>query len=132
MSNIRKQASTVVLAVSLLLVAAPQVEAKKKGYTASQQEIVSIIRDVFPDHVEARAIRIARCESGLRARITSPRNKNGTRDHGVFQFNDGGTMQSYGLSGGRVFNARLNIQAAYRLWRDSGGSFKRWACNRKV
>jgi hypothetical protein len=52
------------------------------------------IRAVFPDSIENKAIRVARCESGLNP-IAVGLNTNGTKDVGVFQFNTGGTLQEY-------------------------------------
>lgn len=100
---------------------------------ASPATVRQWIRDIWPDHVQDRAVRIARCESRHNP-IAINRNTNGSRDFGVFQFNNGGTLQSYLGSGRlgvqRALDARENIRAALRLWRDRG--FQPWVCNRLV
>lgn len=71
------------------------------------------------------AVRVARCESTLRPDARH-RNRNGTVDWGVFQLNDGGTLQALGLTRQEALDPEANIDAAYRLWRRYG--WRRWAC----
>ncbi len=89
------------------------------------------IRAVFPDSIENKAIRVARCESGINP-IAVGLNTNGTKDIGVFQFNTGGTLQEY-LPGSttliKIQNALTsteNIRAAYALYRARG--WQPWTC----
>ncbi|MGB9376504.1 MAG: peptidoglycan-binding protein [Mycobacteriales bacterium] len=94
--------------------------------------VAAQIRDIFPDSVEDKAIRVARCESGLNPIAVGGPNGNGTLDFGVFQFNDGGTLQSYlpGSNARQKVDASLhaddNIRAALALWRDRG--WQPWSC----
>lgn len=90
------------------------------------------IRAIWPDGTQDKAIRVARCESGLNPIAVGGPNGNGTLDFGVFQFNDGGTLQEY-LPGAtraeKVDNALLaeaNIRAALQLYRARG--WQPWAC----
>lgn len=99
----------------------------------SKDRVRQLIREIWPNHAQERAVRIANCESRHNP-IAINRNANGTRDFGVFQFNNGGTLQAY-LGTGRIgvqraLNARNNIIAARNLWRDRG--FQPWVCNRYV
>jgi hypothetical protein len=77
----------------------------------------ALIRATWPDHAEDRAVRVARCESGL-----NPNAKNRTSSAS-------GVMQLLAIHWrGRFdpFNARANIAYAYRLWQASGWS--PWVC----
>ncbi|MFC6023762.1 peptidoglycan-binding protein [Plantactinospora solaniradicis] len=98
---------------------------------ACDSTVESQIRAVFPDSIANKAVRVARCESGLNP-IAVGLNTNGTKDVGVFQFNTGGTLQEY-LPGAtlavKVDNALSsadNIHAAYDLYRARG--WQPWTC----
>lgn len=94
--------------------------------------IADRIRAIWPDPSEDKAIRVARCESGLNTIAVGGPNSNGTLDFGVFQFNDGGTLQAY-LPGPNLaakidnsLRSDENIHAALALFRDRG--WQPWAC----
>ena len=94
--------------------------------------VASLIRQIWPDGSEDKAVRVARCESGLNPIAVGGPNSNGTLDFGVFQFNNGGTLQSY-LPGDtyrakvdNALHAEANIRAALQLWRDRG--WDPWSC----
>ncbi|HEX6685508.1 MAG TPA: peptidoglycan-binding protein [Candidatus Limnocylindrales bacterium] len=94
--------------------------------------IADRIRAIWPDASEEKAIRVARCESGLNPIAVGGPNSNGTLDFGVFQFNDGGTLQGY-LPGANLaaktdnsLHSDDNIHAALALFRDRG--WQPWAC----
>src|SRR6266545_2556078 len=94
--------------------------------------IALLIRQIWPDGSEDKAVRVAKCESGLNPIAVGGPNSNGTLDFGVFQFNNGGTLQSY-LPGGTYkekvdnsLHAEANIKAALQLWRDRG--WDPWSC----
>ncbi|MFR0352235.1 peptidoglycan-binding protein [Streptomyces sediminimaris] len=93
--------------------------------TRSAAQIETMIRQTFPSNLEDKAVRIARCESGLNE-IAVGRNNNGSRDFGVFQFNNGGTLQSYLGTTSRALDAPQNIAAAYRLYQARG--WQPWTC----
>lgn len=72
---------------------------------------------------EARAVRIARCESGL-----NPAAKNRSSSaSGVFQIIRS-TWRAHADAGMSVWNARDNIEVAYRIWLRSGRSWRQWSC----
>ncbi|NUR51334.1 MAG: hypothetical protein HOV71_24680 [Hamadaea sp.] len=90
------------------------------------------IRAIWPDGVQDKAIRVARCESGLNPIAVGGPNTNGTLDFGVFQFNDGGTLQEYLPGDTRAakvdsaLTADDNIRAALRLYQARG--WQPWSC----
>ncbi|TCC32423.1 peptidoglycan-binding protein [Kribbella sindirgiensis] len=92
---------------------------------ACDATVESQIRAVFPAAIANKAVRVARCESGLNP-IAVGLNTNGTKDVGVFQFNTGGTLQEYlpGSDAGekidRALSSADNIHAAYDLYRARG------------
>jgi hypothetical protein len=57
-------------------------------------------------------------------------NTNGTRDLGLFQINDGGTLQELGGDEAKAFDPYWNVDAAHRLWRRYG--WIRWTCAFRV
>ncbi|TWD83705.1 putative peptidoglycan binding protein [Kribbella amoyensis] len=89
------------------------------------------IRAVFPASIANKAVRVARCESGLNP-IAVGLNTNGTKDVGVFQFNTGGTLQEFlpgrdtGEKIDRALSSADNIHAAYDLYRARG--WQPWTC----
>lgn len=87
--------------------------------------IEAMIRARFGKHGDA-AVRVAHCESRLTARAVGGPNKDGTYDYGVFQLNNGGTMQGLGLRKREALDAATNIDAAYRLWKRRG--WQPWSC----
>lgn len=91
----------------------------KVGLDGEQRAVAALVRARFPAAQRGHAVRVAWCESRLRARATG-HNRNGTVDRGVFQLNSGGTMQGLGLSAADALEAEANIDGAYRLWRRAG------------
>lgn len=80
-------------------------------------EVEALIRATWPDSAEDRAVRIARCESGL-----NPNAKNRTSTaSGTFQL-----IAAHWRGRFDPFDARANIAYAYRLWQSSGWS--PWVC----
>lgn len=93
--------------------------------TPSTAQVEQMIRDVFPDNLEAKAIEVATCESGLNP-LAIGRNTNGSRDYGVFQFNSGGTLQEYLSGTAEALDPAANINAALELYNDRG--WQPWVC----
>lgn len=91
----------------------------------STAEVEQMIREVFPDDIEGKAVEVATCESGLKP-IAIGRNTNGSRDYGVFQFNSGGTLYEYMPDTATALTARPNIEAALALYNDRG--WQPWYC----
>ncbi len=79
-----------------------------------------IIRDVWPDELEERALEIAKRESNYIATA-----HNGWCCYGVFQLYwtvHKSWLDDYGIySSTDLFDARKNIRAAYGLYQSSGG-----------
>jgi hypothetical protein len=86
-------------------------------------EAAAAIRLYFPPEQWDNAIRLANCESGLNPNSVSKPNSNGTRDWGLFQFNDGGTLQGMLSRLGedptdlsRALDPNFAARAAYTKW----------------
>lgn len=74
----------------------------------------------------AHARRIVACESSWNPGAKH-RNRNGTTDYGLFQLNDGGTLQSLGLTRAEALDPVANVRAAHRLYLRRG--WEPWACS---
>lgn len=68
---------------------------------------------------EARAVRIARCESKLNPHAQNRRSS----AYGIFQFLNS-TWRSTGIA--KTSDPRLQVEAAFRLWKQRGWS--PWVC----
>lgn len=117
-----KRRHVVLASLSLSLLHSPPVEA----HHMSTDRVKELIRAKW-GHRAGEALRVAKCESQYRHWITH-HNRNGTIDYGVFQLNSGGTLQSLGLTTRTALDPVANINAAYRLFKQSHNSFKRWTC----
>ena len=62
------------------------------------------------------AKKIAFCESSMRPGIISKPNSNGTRDHGLFQINDGAWKQAFYNRWDRILELEMNVELAYHIW----------------
>ena len=107
------------------------------GVLPVKAEVVELIRKYFPVTEWSRAERVASCESGMRSNATSRPNVNQTKDIGVFQLNDGGTLQGLlsrmGYSKEQTYlalNAEWNVMAAHKLWTERG--WAPWVCASKL
>ncbi len=110
------------------------------GRATSTEEVRTLVRRYFPADEVGNAMAVSRCESGHR-NVVGAANSNGTRDFGVFQINDGGTLQAalrrIGVSYSSITNARekaldpeLNVRMARAIW-DSRG-WQPWVCAAKT
>ncbi|MFL6074089.1 MAG: peptidoglycan-binding protein [Mycobacteriales bacterium] len=86
--------------------------------TASASQVQSMINSVFGSAAPT-ALRVARCESSYNE-IAINRNTNGTRDYGIFQLNDGGTLQGLGGDAHSALYASSNISMAHTLYLQRG------------
>ena len=81
----------------------------------------ALIREIWPDELEERALTIARRESGLR-----PEAYNGWCCYGLFQiyFNANRSfLARYGVtSASQLLDARTNVTIAYEMYKASGWS----------
>lgn len=92
---------------------------------AEQLAVRALVRATFAGH-ERAAERVAWCESRFRP-WARHRNRNGTTDYGVFQLNDGGTLQSLGLTRAEALDPAANVAAAKRLHARRG--WRPWVCS---
>lgn len=84
-----------------------------------QQKIITYIREVFGKDAED-AIKVARCESGLRADAQGT-NSNSSTDTGVFQINS-----VHGINPAYLKDYRINIDVAYKMFKEQG--WNPWVC----
>lgn len=101
-------------------------DASYAGLSKIQATTVLAIRHHFGSKLFSKAVRIAWCESRLNPTATN-RNRNGTTDHGVFQINDGGTMQGLGINRVQAMQLDTNVNAAKKLYDDRG--WQPWVCH---
>lgn len=101
-------------------------ELRYSGLTRTQANSVLAIAERFGSHDFSAAVRIAWCESRLNPNSVSGKNRNGSRDHGLFQLNDDGTMQRLGVSRSTALDITANVDAAWVLLEDRG--WKPWTC----
>jgi hypothetical protein len=90
--------------------------------------VVDLIDEIFPANARRRARAIAWCESRMQPDVAGSRNPDGSHDWGVFQLNDGGTLQALGGTSKTALDARWNVLAAKRLYDKEG--FRPWTCRR--
>lgn len=74
------------------------------------------------------AKKIAFCESSNRVNIVSKPNSNGTRDHGLFQINDGAWKQAFYNRWDQVLELEMNVKLAHEIWKLYGWS--PWVCKK--
>lgn len=86
--------------------------------TASTSQVQSLINSTFGS-AAATALKVARCESSDNE-IAINRNTNGSRDYGIFQLNDGGTLQGLGGTPHSALYASSNIAMAHTLYLQRG------------
>lgn len=81
----------------------------------------------FPDWAEAKAIRVADCESGLNPQAVS----SGGGNWGLFQLNRRTwepTVRSMGYSWDQTLDAYINSKVALHIYKAAGNSFSPWGC----
>lgn len=97
----------------------------------SQPRVLGLVQKYFPAEEVGNAMAVARAESGQRNLVGDP-NSDGSRDFGIFQLNDGGTLQS-GLKAvgvkyaskrdaqDKALDPKTNVMAAAAIFKDRGG-----------
>jgi len=107
----------------------------------SQKRILALVQQNFPADEVGNAMAVAQCESG-QANLIGSTNQNGTTDFGVFQLNDGGSLQTslrlirhpYKTitdAQNAALTEDVNVRAAAALWRSRGG-WGPWVCASKI
>jgi peptidoglycan hydrolase-like protein with peptidoglycan-binding domain len=87
---------------------------------APTRSVEQLIRDIWPDDLEAEALRIAWRESGYQPHVTS---RTGCC-HGIFQIHEVhfNWMRAFGVTTvDQLFDAETNIRMAYELYKRSNG-----------
>ena len=69
---------------------------------------------------------VAWCESRMNPQAISPTNRNGTRDYGLMQINNGAWQEYFGERWARVLNAEQNVSMAYEIYSKYG--WQPWTC----
>jgi hypothetical protein len=96
------------------------------GLSSKQADALVVIYEAFGKKHFTNAVRIAYCESKLNPKAINRANRNGTTDRGLFQLNDGGTMQRLGVKAQQAFDPTVNARAARVLFEDRG--WQPWSC----
>lgn len=81
----------------------------------------------FPDWAEAKAIRVANCESRLNPKAIS----SGGANWGLFQLNRRTwepTARSMGYTWDQVLDPYINSKLALQIYKAAGNSFSPWGC----
>ena len=102
--------------------------------------VLALVQRYFPAAEIGNAMAVSRCESG-HSNAIGALNSNGTRDWGVFQLNDGGTLQGalrrIGVAFGSTaeaqqlaLDAETNVRAARVIWANRG--WAPWVCAYKT
>ena len=112
--------TTKLLAGSTVCVPAPA-QVVPPAQTFTRAEVIQIIREVWPDELEARALAIAERESKLRPSAVS-----GSKCcYGLFQIYyrwHKSWLPNVGVNSARdLLNPRLNAKAAYRMYQRNNG-----------
>jgi hypothetical protein len=99
----------------------------------ANQSVEASIKQVFGAHAD-KALKLLTCENGhLNPKaMNHNRDKDGnilSTDYGVFQINN--KWQKVGNER-FLFDPEINIRLAWRIYQDSGYTFKMWACGQKL
>lgn len=103
-------------------------------------DLLALVTELFPANEVGNAMAIADCESGQKS-VKGATNSNGTTDWGLFQLNDGGTLQGGLRAIGVNFNTtaeaqqlamdpRTNVRVAAYLF--SQRKWGPWVCASKL
>jgi hypothetical protein len=112
----------------------------RPGPSIHTEAVLALVVEHFPADQIGNAMAVSRCESG-HSNAIGALNSNGTRDWGVFQLNDGGTLQAALQRIGVAYastaeaqrlalDAETNIRAARSIY-DSRG-WAPWVCAHKT
>ena len=108
----------------------PQVEAEEVEFTSEQEQIRGYIKEVFGKDAD-KAFKVLSCENAKlnpKAVNTAGNVPAGSRDIGVFQINE----YWQGVNAKFLFEPKINVMIAHKIFTDNGHSFERWTCGRKL
>lgn len=89
--------------------------------------VEQLIKEAFRDQGEKivdQALKVARCESGQRPHAINIKNKNKSKDIGVFQINS-----VHGVNSRFLYDPRVNVAVARKLFDEQG--WQPWYSSRK-
>ena len=94
--------------------------------TTVEQDIKALICSYsWPCH---EALQVAECESNFKPHAISPPNRNGTRDYGLMQINNGAWgKRVFGARWDNVLDAKINLDMAWHIYQ-TAGSWQPWTC----
>ena len=92
--------------------------------TTSAQTIEELLCSMDWDCKEAT--KVAWCESRMNPKAISPTNRNGTKDHGLMQINNGAWQEYFGKRWAQVLDAEQNVSMAYEIYSLYG--WQPWTC----
>ncbi len=116
-----------------------ETEAAVSAPIIAQSELLALVRANFPADEVSNAMAVAECESSQQS-IRGPVNSDGTSDWGIFQLNDGGTLQgalaaigvpaeSTAAAQVAAMDPETNVLAAAHIFADRG--WGAWTCGFK-
>lgn len=93
--------------------------------TPTVDPIEQEIKEVFGQYSD-QAIKIAKCESGMKEKATNDNTTWGGigRDKGPFQIND----VYHPAADKFLYDYKVNVAMAYKIFRDAGNTFRPWVC----
>ena len=98
------------------------------GMTACDEgtDVQLAIKQYFPGDLQAKAVRVADCESDLNPKAVSP----GGANHGLFQINTvhKATVERMGYSWNQIYDPYVNSKVARKIFDSAGGSWRPWGC----
>ena len=104
----------------------------RQGISKEELTIENMIKDIFKED-SGKAFKLLSCENErLRPNAVNV-NKDGSQDLGIFQLNSNWHGFNKPVNNKRyLFDPKVNIAIAYRLYVDSGRSFKMWVCGKHL
>src|SRR5690606_11391968 len=105
----------------------PVIEEVKTSW--SVEEVEALIREHFGAQAN-NALKVAKCESGLRYDAHNGNSRTKDDSYGVFQINLYGNLKHSRPSGEWLLNAENNVKYAAEMQRNQGWS--PWSCAKKV
>lgn len=107
----------------------PQGKVVIENPTSEQEQIIAFIKQVFGKD-SYQALRVAKCESGIRARAVNDNTKWGgvSQDLGVFQINkhyQGVTNPNF------LLDYKINVLMAHKIFTERG-NWSAWTCSRTL
>ena len=107
-----------------------KIEAKEKKKPDFTNPIEKEIYEVFGEEHFDKAMKLLECENKTLNPKAIHINKDGSQDLGIFQINTYWNGFNKSQNNKRyLFDPAINIRIAWRLYQDSGYSFKLWSCS---